>query len=160
MTLPTGGALEKETVVLAIGDTFTQDDINTGKLTYKNSNTVAYSDSFKVDIKNGANGWLPNQIINLNSTLSTNEFELANVSIWPNPTKRDINIKLDNLLTNNKVSVNIYDIQGRLINSFEYKVDSKVLYKTIDLYYIQNGLYLVEIKQDNFKATKRIIINH
>ncbi|MEL0456320.1 S8 family serine peptidase [Flavobacteriaceae bacterium SZ-1-7] len=160
VALPTGGTLEKEAAVLSVGDTFTQDDVNTGKITYKNSNTVAYADSFKVDIKNGANGWLPNQVVNLNSTLSTNEFELANVSIWPNPTKRDINIKLDNLLTNNKVSVNLYDIQGRLINSFEYKVNSKILYKTIELDDIQNGLYLVEIRQDNLKATKRIIINH
>lgn len=157
--IPTGGTLAKMAVAMNVGDTFTQDDINTGKITYTNTNTSSYLDVFRVDIKNAANGWLPNQLVALNNTFNVNELEFGNLSVWPNPTHENINIRLDNLLSNNAVKVSLYDIQGRLITNSEYEVNSNSLNQTINLGKMDVGIYLLEIRQDNIKTTKRIVIN-
>jgi len=160
VVLPTVGVLEKNAAAMTVGDTFTQDDINTGKITYSNTETGAYADQFKVDIQNAANGWLPNQIITLNGTLGVNEFELGNLSVWPNPAGETINVKLSNISSSADVYVNLYDIQGRTIQNVTYKTSSNTFIKTINLNSVENGIYLLEIKQGNKKATKKVIINN
>lgn len=158
VALPTIGILENNSVAMSVGDTFTQDDVNTGIITYLNSETIAYADQFKVDIQNAANGWLPNQIISM-GTLSISEFELGNLSVWPNPANETINIKLNNNVSNSDVHVNLFDIQGRTIQNLTYKANSNAFVKTINLNNVVSGIYLLEIKQGNKKATKKIIIN-
>jgi subtilisin-like proprotein convertase family protein len=158
--MPTVGTLENNAVIMAVGDTFTQDDVNTGKITYVNTENSAYADQFKVDIQNAANGWLANQIITLDGLLGATDFELGNLSVWPNPAKESINIKLNNISSSANVNVNLYDIQGRIIKTVSYKTSSNTFVKTIDLNSIANGIYLLEITQGNKKATKKIVINY
>ena len=160
VVLPSVGDLEMNSVAMTIGDTFTQDDVNTGKITYSNTETVTFTDEFKVDIQNAANGWLPNQIITLNGTLSTNEFELGSLYVWPNPTNDLINIKLNSISTNSNVIISLLDIQGRLIQNNAFNSTSNTFVKTINVNTIENGIYLLEIKQGNKKATKKIIVNN
>jgi subtilisin-like proprotein convertase family protein len=160
IVLPTVGVLEKNGAPMSVGDTYTQDDVNTGKITYTNTETVTYSDQFKVDIQNAANGWLPNQVVTLNGTLSTNEFELGNLSVWPNPARESINIKLNNISTSADVVISLFDIQGRTIKSASYNSDSNSFFNTIEVNNIENGIYLLEIKQGNKKTTKKIIVNY
>jgi subtilisin-like proprotein convertase family protein len=160
LVLPIIGVLEKNATSMSVGDTFTQDDVNTGKITYTNTETGAYSDQFKVDIKNAANGWLANQIITLNSPLGVSEFELGNLSVWPNPTSEVINIKLNNNVSDSDVYVSLFDIHGRTIKSNTYKANSNSIIKTIDINNVAKGIYLLEIKQGNKKTTKKIIINY
>ncbi|RED49342.1 S8 family serine peptidase [Seonamhaeicola aphaedonensis] len=156
---PSVGILEKNSVSMDIGDTFTQDDVNTGKITYSNTETSSFNDEFKVDIKNSANGWLPNQTITMNSTLSTSEFDIKNVYIWPNPTNENINIRLNDLTSKENVKANLYDLSGRIINSYSYEINSNTLTKSIAIHHIENGIYLLEIKQGNAKFTRKIVVN-
>ncbi|WP_406683694.1 S8 family serine peptidase [Seonamhaeicola sp. MEBiC1930] len=159
ITLPSVGVLEKNSAAMSIGDTFTQDDVNTGKITFTNTQTSTFNDSFLVDIRNTAKGWLSNQNIVMNSTLDTEEFVLKNINIWPNPASKSINIKIGPLTSNNNVKINLFDIQGRVIKSFDYQVTSNSLIKTIDLNNIFNGVYLLEVRQGNSKTTSKIIVN-
>lgn len=159
LATPSVGLLEKSNVVMSIGDTFTQDDINTGKITYVNTETGTFNDEFKVDIKNSANGWLSNQTIVMNSTLSLNEFDLGNISIWPNPTNDIINIRINNLSSNDDVKINVYDMQGRAIKKLSYQVNSNLFNETIPLNLTLNGIYLLEAKQGSKKSTSKVIIN-
>jgi len=158
--LPTVGILEISGSAMNVGDTFTQNDVNTGNVTFSNAENSTFTDQFKVDIQNEANGWLANQIVLLNSTLSSNEFELGSLSVWPNPASELINIKMNTISSFEDIFVNLYDIQGRTIKNVVYKVDSNTLVKTMDLNNVQNGIYLLEIKQGNKKSTKKIVINH
>jgi subtilisin-like proprotein convertase family protein len=160
VVLPTVGVLELNGSPMNVGDTYTQDDVNTGKVTFSNTENSTFLDQFKVDIQNAANGWLPNQVITLNGTLSTNDFELGNLLVWPNPASETINIRLNNNVSNSDVFVSLFDIQGRAIQNLSYKVNSNTFIKTINLENVVNGIYLLEIKQGNKKATKKIIINH
>lgn len=61
--LPSKGELFLNSILLKIGQTFTQEDINIGNFVYKNVIDKDDVDTFEVDITNATNGFLPNQII-------------------------------------------------------------------------------------------------
>jgi hypothetical protein len=54
-SLPADGALENDGTALAVGMTFTQDDVNNGKLTYEQNGAENASDSFDWDLSDGVN---------------------------------------------------------------------------------------------------------
>ncbi|ARV15776.1 S8 family serine peptidase [Polaribacter sp. SA4-12] len=157
--LPIKGDLKKEGTALVAGDTFTQADITSGKITFTNSETGSFSDQFIVDITNDAKGWLPNQIITIQEgVLKTNEFSLNEVSLWPNPAKGILNVKINNV-NNEDVKISLFDLQGRKISTSVNKVNSTIFTKEIDTKNVSSGVYLLSIEQGNKKATKKIIIS-
>lgn len=156
--LPTKGVLLKNAIALTIGDTFTQDDVNTSKITYTNTEVVAFVDQFKVDIENSVSGWLPNQIVPINGTLGLIEFDLNDLVISPNPTKGILNILIQSA-TNNEVTINLFDLQGRKVFNTSKKSNSGIFNSALDFSELANGVYLIDIQQGNKKTTRRIIIN-
>ena len=112
---PVFGDLLKNNTPLAVGDTFTQEDIDVGNISFSNIQTAVFTDSFKVDIVNGAGGWLPNQEISLTAnTVSADSFELSNLVIYPNPSKGEIFIQTPIVEATN-VQVDLFDLRGRKI---------------------------------------------
>ncbi|MBN4084759.1 S8 family serine peptidase [Flavobacteriaceae bacterium AH-315-B10] len=106
------------------------------------------------------NGWTLEICEYIQGTLNLNEFKLGNLSVWPNPASETISIRLNNNVSNSDVFVSLFDIQGRVIQNLSYKANSNTFIKTINIDNVVNGIYLLEIKQGNKKATKKIIINH
>ncbi|MGJ8744214.1 S8 family serine peptidase [Polaribacter sp.] len=154
------GALQKDGVVLNVGDTFTQADITANKIVFVNSETISFTDSFKVDITNAAKGWLSNQEITITeNTLQLDEFLINNISLWPNPAKDILNISLQNT-TDKNVIITLYDVQGRKIMHSEDRSSNALFTKEIDTKNITSGIYLISIQQGNKKATKKIMIHH
>lgn len=93
-----------------------------------------------------------------NQTLNTIELPMGiemtksndNISIYPNPATTEININLN--AENNLSSINIYDLQGRLLQN-EKGVNNSALYK-VNISSLVNGLYLIElVKTDGSKTT-------
>jgi len=157
--LPTKGTLLKNATALTIGDIFTQDDVNTSKITYANTEVVAFVDQFKVDIQNATSGWLPNQIVPINGTLGVIEFDSNDLTISPNPTKGIINIQIQ-FATNTDVMINLFDLQGRNVFHTSKESNSGLFNTTLDFGKLANGVYIIDIQQGNKKTTKRIIINN
>jgi VCBS repeat-containing protein len=54
--IPANGTLNKSGTALKVGDTFTQDDINSGIITYTHNGSETTSDSFKFTVSDGAGG--------------------------------------------------------------------------------------------------------
>lgn len=54
--VPAHGKLYKSSVELAVSGTFTQDDINNGRITYTHDSSETTSDSFKFTVSDGAGG--------------------------------------------------------------------------------------------------------
>ena len=50
-------------------------------------------------------------------------------------------------------------MHGRTIKNFNYDTNTNYLSESIELSNIQNGIYLLEIKQGNKKDTRKIIVN-
>ena len=156
---PTQGEILKNGVALSIGGTFTQADIDSGNVAYSNSQTVLFSDSFKVDITNSLNGWLPNQEVSIEAnTLSTNSYDLSNVSIYPNPSNGVINVRFETT-SNDNIKIELFDLQGRRVYRSNHTSNQALFDESIATGKLSNGIYILNVSQGNKSTTRRIILS-
>ena len=95
-----------------------------------------------------------------NAILSNEDFKLfkKSLSIYPNPiVNNSAKITIDSSLNLKKISLTVFDLRGR-------KVPVKTANNNTNTWQlsftnISKGIYLLQIKGDGFKATKKIIIN-
>ena len=104
-----------------------------------------------VDILNNVT---PNQTLTIveNSTLSSNEFEANNFTIYPNPSTGIVNIKST---LNKDFTLTLFDVVGRKISSKEYKNTLSTI-KVSDL---SKGIYFFSFTTDIGDFTKKVIIH-
>lgn len=159
LELPSKGIIQKNGVDLGIGDTFSQQDINDGVIVFQNNQIELFSDAFKVDINNTANGWLPNQTINLTATtLSNDDLQINGLNIFPNPSFGDINIRL-NPKTNTDIQVTLFDLQGRVIIKKPYNNNSLNFNEKLNVRNLSTGVYLLNVREGSYSSTERIVIS-
>ncbi|NVJ87869.1 MAG: endonuclease [Flavobacteriaceae bacterium] len=85
--------------------------------------------------------------------LSTNDFELQNVSVYPNPSfNGTINIKLDTATTINSIS--IYSIIGKKVFEKTQNFTNQIKISTL-----KSGIYLLKINSVDASVTKKIVID-
>ncbi|SHI80699.1 S8 family serine peptidase [Flavobacterium haoranii] len=82
--LPNIGEIKLNNVILVIGDTFTQQDIDNGNLTYTNTESVGNITTMTVDVKNSGNGWIGNQVVNITIVACGEISTTWNGSSWSN----------------------------------------------------------------------------
>ena len=80
--------------------------------------------------------------------LSQNEYEIDEVYFYPNPSEGHINFNKDVDL------IEIFDITGKIVVTFENTIKNR----PINIDYLDTGLYLVKISNDNLLSTKTLII--
>jgi hypothetical protein len=80
---------------------------------------------------------------------TTNIYEknLYNFNIYPNPTKNDIQYKLDNSLQNN-LSYNLIDSQGKLLRTADIKSNGGI----INLHEFCAGTYFISLIKDGSQS--------
>jgi len=157
--LPTKGTLFLSTVALDINDTFTQQDINDGNVTYTTTATTDDVDSFRVDTDDNNGGTLPNLLIQIEilENLSVDEFGFENsLVIYPNPNNGAFNIKF-NSASNQDINVEVFDIRGRSVLSQSF-INSGRFNQNISLKNVQSGMYLLDISDGENKATKKVLV--
>lgn len=88
----------------------------------------------------------------LPSTLGVENEIFESVSVYPNPTNGLLNIDLGEL-KHNDLKVTVFDLQGRMIKSTNISNNT-----TIDLSSYEKGVYLVTLENDQYKTTKKIIL--
>jgi hypothetical protein len=89
-----------------------------------------------------------NVILEVTSVLSTLDFGISQFKLYPNPTRNEFTIELENSITLEKV--NIYNNIGQLVlSSKESRIKTSSLAK---------GIYLVMITTNEGKTTKKIIV--
>ncbi|WP_431608881.1 M36 family metallopeptidase [Chryseobacterium sp. 'Rf worker isolate 10'] len=109
-------------------------------------------------VKNNINDQIQDFNVPEECLLATNEVSTdknKNVSIYPNPAKDEFYIKFPSN-TLGKVSVELYDMSGKLVSS-EDKVspDAK---KAISTSNLVNGTYMVKIKGLGFEASSKVMV--
>jgi len=67
----TQGMLQLNGATIGAGDRFTQADIDNNNLTYQHSGGTLTNDNFIFDVFNSSNGWLSNQLFNINIEFNT-----------------------------------------------------------------------------------------
>ncbi|MCL9808120.1 T9SS type A sorting domain-containing protein [Flavobacterium luminosum] len=90
------------------------------------------------------------------NTLSNNDFEFDNFSLYPNPNKGNFTVKFDPE-TNDKINIDVYDLRGRQIFERSY-VNNGTFNQEVNLNNISSGVYLITISNGQKKTTKRIVI--
>ncbi|HLV39083.1 T9SS type A sorting domain-containing protein [Xanthomarina sp.] len=138
-----------------INNTWTQIGNNIdGEITDKLGGSVSLSsDGSIIAISspwNATNGTQSGQvrIYDLSLVLSSDNFVLSQFSLYPNPAKNQVTIKLQEGLE--LKNVNIYNTLGQFISTSNEKV--------INTSHLSTGLYLLQIETNQGKATKQLVI--
>ena len=82
--------------------------------------------------------------------LGTNETQLENISLYPNPASTILNLR-----NAENASIQVYDLLGKMILS---KVNIS-MDEQIDVANLQTGTYFMKISKDNLVTTKRFLIS-
>ncbi|WP_034042153.1 reprolysin-like metallopeptidase [Wocania ichthyoenteri] len=106
--------------------------------------------------ENGFDGEVEDYTINVQASLAVEEFGFENFTVFPNPNKGEFTIKLNSSLSSN-INVGVYDLRGRAIYKNKYK-DAGDFNEKINLNHVQSGMYILTVKDDKRKSTKKIII--
>lgn len=106
---------------------------------------------FNIRLKDGAGVWGPvfKNVISVQTTLGTADFELKNVVAYPNPVKDILNISLEQDIT----AVSLYNVLGQEIQKKSY--GSKEI--TIDFSSLQSGTYYVKVTSANAIKTLKVV---
>ncbi len=83
--------------------------------------------------------------------LSANALESVPFQLWPNPATDGIKLQLEKMGTGS--SVVVFNLQGEHV----LEQQLKELVTEIDLKQLPSGTYLVEIRQDGLKSTRRLV---
>jgi ELWxxDGT repeat protein len=78
------------------------------------------------------------------------EINSAQVSLYPNPSKGNFNIEIDEALIGSKATV--YNLLGQKIKDF--KLNTTITNQTLN-----KGIYFLEIEKEGVKTTKKLIVN-
>jgi hypothetical protein len=86
-------------------------------------------------------------------SIKENSRELE-LSISPNPTQNVINIDLQNVNAS-ELTIQVMDVFNQII--FSKSILKGVVIESIDLSYLNNGMYIIRISNDRMKLVKKII---
>ncbi|MEW5677522.1 reprolysin-like metallopeptidase [Flavobacterium enshiense] len=110
------------------------------------------------DYWNGDTGAINNWSINLcvAENLSTNNFGISDLKLYPNPNQGTFNVQFDSK-SGNDIKIDVYDMRGRLVFENSYK-NSGIFNQTIQLNNVQSGIYLVNIQDGDQREVKKISV--
>jgi len=156
--LPANGTVYLNAVALGASDTFTQDDLNTGKVTYTTTLGVAGTDSFRVDLDDQNGGTLTNLKVDMiiDPALGVGNVEFEQFSIYPIPNKGTFTIQLKSN-SGKDIEVDVNDVRGRKVYSNVFGVVTDFT-QEIKLNSLQAGVYLVTVTDGDYKAVRKIIV--
>ena len=162
IALPSNGQLLFNGNPLAVGQTFTQADLDNNRLLYKNEeNTIATQDAFRFDVTDGEGGWIgitSFEMVLDESELITDVEEVEDTelfTIFPNPVSEVVHLSISNI-ANQKLHLSLINSQGQLIYLDEFLSGSNSY--QLDISHFPDGIYFVQVRLDNRFTTKKIIV--
>ncbi|MEZ4771676.1 MAG: M12 family metallo-peptidase [Bacteroidia bacterium] len=160
VTLPVNGFVQLDSVSLPLGGTFTQEDINNGKVRYQHNGTTTVSDNFTFTITNADGGWLGTPTFSVAITTTTaisNPVNDLAVSVYPNPAgvqfKADISGSLHGI-----VQAELLNIQGIVISRQSTQVVAGKAEFDFPVGQVPNGIYLLRVIASEQSFIQKVII--
>jgi hypothetical protein len=93
----------------------------------------------------------------IDNTASIEDISFEGFNLYPNPTKGEFKLNLT-LVNTDKVSVQLYDVRGRLIGEKNYFNTNINFSESVFFEKAGTGLYLVKITNGNKQTTRKILI--
>ena len=91
------------------------------------------------------------------ATASLEDFSFAGFNLYPNPTKGEFTLNLE-VINTAKVSVQLYDVRGRLIDEKEYYNTNTNFSERILFEEASAGLYLLKVTNGSKQTTRKLMI--
>jgi subtilisin-like proprotein convertase family protein len=91
------------------------------------------------------------------TALSTNNLNLSNFALYPNPSKGQFNIQFSNK-SENDVKISVHDLLGRKVFENKYNKTGSEFNENIQLKNITSGVYLLTTVDGDRKEEKKIMI--
>ena len=85
------------------------------------------------------------------TALSSSNFELQNVSVFPNPAKNTVNVNLADFLNTSAV---IYDMMGRTVSEAQLVAENT----SLDISNLNSGIYILKLDQLESNSSKTVKI--
>ncbi len=89
------------------------------------------------------------------TTVNNRQLEQS-ISLYPNPATNYVKIDLNKIGTIPN-SIKLYDSQGKVLRSFDYKIKSSVMNYDFDIRALQAGQYFIRLQFDKFTISKRFV---
>jgi len=121
---------------------------------FSNSDNIIFRYVFHTDEYVNEEGVIIDDLVIEGTTLSTNEYELDTISIYPNPSNDIFNINLNNIID---YSVILYDVTGKIL--FTDNNTNGITNYILNLNKFANGIYMLKIVTKNKLFTKKLILN-
>ena len=96
-------------------------------------------------------------IIEDEATASVEGFSFNGFNLYPNPSKGDFNLQFE-VVNTDKVSVQLFDLRGRLINQKNFFNTQTNFSEEINFNKAVSGLYLVKITNGDKQTTRKLVI--
>ncbi|MEX2379372.1 MAG: Omp28-related outer membrane protein, partial [Vicingaceae bacterium] len=94
------------------------------------------------------------------SSVSENSIEKSSFGFYPNPSADVSMIELE-LLENNNVEANLFDVTGKVVLSKNYlELQKGMNYLPIDVSSLANGFYFLKVKVGDEYLTKKVVVSH
>lgn len=115
--------------------------------------TLRIADAYNLD-GGSLNSWSLN--VCTVQPLGTEEFELKDFTLYPNPNNGSFTVKFTSESSNN-IDINVYDISGRQVYVKSFS-NTGNFNQNIELNNVQAGVYMVSVTDGSQKIMKKIII--
>lgn len=141
-------------LLLTVGGTFTQSDINNGNVKIKYNGDDEIKDKFYFTVFDGVGGWINITPFHFETDLDINavdELFEEYVNIYPNPSQSSINIDIEK---SGKYNLEMYTLEGR-------KVLSKTVFgngiSNINISRLNTGIYIIKINNEKYNFVGKIV---
>lgn len=88
----------------------------------------------------------------IDGTAGVAKNQMSDLSVYPNPAKNVLNLKMGEMTDSSDYNVSLYDLQGRQVKNFNKFVES------IDISNLSAGVYILNINKGDVKESRKIII--
>jgi hypothetical protein len=93
----------------------------------------------------------------IDKTTGVEDNLFANFKMYPNPSKGKVAITFD-VISSDDISIQLFDIRGRMIDAQQYKVTSNTFQKEMNYQSVAKGIYILKITNGQNRLSKKIIL--
>jgi hypothetical protein len=160
VSLPLGGTLRAQARTLAIGDEFSQTDVNNGLISYLHNGGALRLDGFTFVVKDIKGGFVPVRQFNIKIdekvTIGLRDPILQIVAkLYPNPTTNELNLVLGQTMAA-EAQVQIINLQGQVVNQLRMAKGASVL--QIDTRNLPSGTYFLQLRTVEGILSEKFIV--
>ncbi|MCI4669403.1 MAG: M12 family metallo-peptidase [Bacteroidia bacterium] len=158
VTLPSTGDITLNGNVLNAGDSFTQDDVENGRVGFAQNGTNAAGDTFDFIVEDQSGGWIGVNQFTIALGTSIDPLNNFQVIARPNPTKDLLFVDLLDINAP-EAALKLVDLRGKTISSKSVQVANGNANASFDLSSLPSGIYLLEVQSNGSKRVSKIVKN-